>query len=484
MKIPCSYHPKEEARWFCPSCKTMHCDDCSSKKTVGDYSPTKDLRFCRNCSYPLESKFSAPKIAPMWKRLPSILAYPIKPSPFVLMLMLTVLDFMAFKLTEYGFAVTVVLWAIWLKYSISALYRTSEGDMIPPDIQSESATGEMDMFLKQMLLLYPIGIVGYFIYRHSGTAAATAYFILMAFVLPAMLTVLVVKDSLIKALNLILAVRVATGIGAPYIFMCVFVAGLVGGLSYFSMQAFEFVPEDRFVFLAVMLSNYLMLLIYHMIGSMIYRHQEELEYETVYNRDSDLQIETVHIMPSIRGLYNKANQLIKEGHIEEAAGLLKDNVKSIHDSPEVSERLYNLLKMLRQKDQQLFNAPVYLKHLYIDDRTDKLVDVYMDCVYINKDFVPEKDVTLKVANTLVLKSRYGEAVRLLERFAVTHPEDDTAPKAYLQAAEITLANTRNREKAVELLRTIVSTFPLHEITPYARKKLKDLGEQEALHVVF
>lgn len=484
MKITCTYHPKEEAKWFCPSCKIMHCEECSSKKKVGGYSSTTDLRFCQNCGHPLESKFGLPRIEPLIKRLPQVLAYPVKPSPFVLMLFLSILSFMAFKLSPYGIVIAVVLWAIWLKYSISALNRTLLGNMNPPDLQSESESGELGMLFKQILLLYPLGFIGYFIYRHSGVALGTVYFMLMAFLIPALLISLMVNDSLIKTLNLVSVVRIPLNIGLPYVFMCLFVVCLVGGISYMSMNVFQYVPENRFVFLTVMLSNYLTLIIYHMIGYMIYRHHEELEFETTYSRKLGHHIEAVRLKPSVRALYNNVNQLIKEGHIAEAAGLLSDNIKSIHDSSEIAERLYNLQKILKQKDELLSNAPVYLNHLYINDRVDKLVEVYLECVYINRSFTPDKDVALKIANTLVSRNKPGEAARLLERYASSNPKDDSAPKAYLQAAEIILTNTQNKEKAVDLLRTVVSTFPLHEITPYAKKKLKDLGENETAHITF
>lgn len=484
MKITCTYHPKEEAKWFCPSCRIMHCEECSSRKKIGVYSSTKDLRFCQSCGHPLESNFGLPRIEPIIKRLPQVLAYPIKLSPFVLILFLSILSFMAFKLSPYGIAVAVVLWAIWLKYSISALNQTIQGNMMPPDLQSEPETGELGMLFKQVLILYPLGFIGYFIYRHSGIVQSTVYFMLMAFLVPALLISLTVNNSLIKTLSLASVVRIPLRIGMPYVFMCLFVVCLVGAISYMSMHVFQYVPENRFVFLTVMLSNYLTLIIYHMIGYMIYRHHEELEFETMFSRKLSQQIEAVRLKPSVRVLYNKVNQLIKEGHIEEAAGLLSDNIKSIHDSSEIAERLYNLQKILRQKDELLSNAPVYLNHLYINDRVDKLVEVYLECVYLNRSFTPNKDVTIKIANTLVSRNKPGEAARLLERYANSNPKDDAAPKAYIQAAEIILSNTNDKEKAVDLLKTVVSTFPLHEITPYAKKKLKDLGENETAQVMF
>ncbi len=484
MKITCTYHPKEEAKWFCPSCKLMHCEECSSKKKVGGYSSTKDLRFCMSCGHPLESKFGLPRIEPLIKRLPQVLAYPVKPNPFFLMLFLSILSFMAFKLSPYGIVIAVVLWAIWLKYSISALNLTLQGNMIPPDLQSESESGELGMLFKQILLLYPLGFIGYFIYTHSGIVQATAYFMLMAFMIPALLISLVVYDSLVKTLSLASVVRIPLKIGPPYVYLCLFVVCLVGGISYMSMNIFQYVPENRFVFLTVMLSNYLTLIIYHMIGYLIYRHHEKLEFETSYSRKMGDKIEAVRMKPSVRTLYNNVNKLIKEGHIQEAAGLLSDNIKSVHDSSEIAERLYNLQMMLKQKDELLSNAPVYLNHLYINDRIDKLVEVYLECVYLNRSFTPDKDVAIKIANTLVSRNKPGEAARLLERYANSNPRDDAAPKAYLQAAEIILLNSRDKEKAIDLLRTVVSTFPLHEITPYAKKKLKDLGENETVQVVF
>jgi tetratricopeptide (TPR) repeat protein len=484
MKITCTYHPKEEAKWFCPACRIMHCEECSSRKKAGGYSSTKDLRFCQNCGYPLENKFGLPRIEPIIKRLPQVLAYPIKPTPFILMLFLSILSFMSFMLSPYGIAAAVILWSIWLKYSISALNETLRGNMIPPDLQSEPEYGELGMLFKQILLLYPLGFIGYFIYRHSGIVQATVYFMLMGFMIPALIISLVLNNSLIKTLSLVPVVRIPLKIGMPYIFMCLFVVCLVGGISYMSMHVFQFVPENRFVFLSVMLSNYLTLVIYHMIGYLIYRHHDKLEFETAFSRKLSQQIEAVRLKPSVRALYNNVNQLIKEGRIEEAAGLLSDNIKSLHDSSEIAERLYNLQKMLRQKDELISNAPVYLNHLYINDRIDKLVDVYLECVYINRNFTPGKDVAMKIASSLVSQNKPGEAARLLERYADLNPKDDAAPKAYIQAAEIILSNTNDKKKAVDLLRTVVSTFPLHEITPYAKKKLRDLGENEPAQVTF
>jgi hypothetical protein len=484
MKISCSYHPKVEAEWFCPSCSTIYCNECASKKTVGGYSSTQDLKFCMSCSHPLVRDFEPAEIAPLLKRLPSALAYPIKPSPFSLMLVLSILAFISFELTRYGIIIAIGLWAIWLKYSISSMLATSEGKLTPPDIQSEPAAGEMPMLLKQMLILYPVGFAGYMIYKHSGQNPAMIYFMLMAFLLPAILTILVTKNSLMNALNLVWVVRIPLMIGTPYIMMCLFVVGIVGSISMLTMHIFQYVPEDRFVFLSVMLTNYFTLLVYHLIGYMIYRHHEKLEFETVYSRKFGLKIKTPQVSPSVRGLYNMVNQLLRQGQIEGAAAIIRDNTRAIHDSIDVAERYYNLLKMLGLKDQMLMNAPVYLNHLCINDRTDKLVDVYIECININGEFTPERDAAIKIANTLNSRDRYSDAVKLLERFASMNPNDAATPRVYYQAAEIVISGSQDREKAKDLLNVIVSTFPLHEITPYAKKKLKDLGVKEALHVAF
>jgi len=482
MKITCLYHPKEEAQWFCPSCSSTLCNECSSKKTINGYSGTADLRFCLKCNHPLDKNFKLPDIPPMKTRLLPALTYPIKPGPFVLMLVLSILSFLAFKLTPYGIIAAIALWTIWLKYSISAMFETMHGKMAPPDIQSETSPGEFVMLLKQIIIIYPLAFAGYFIHKHSGAYAASAFFMLVTLVLPAIISVLAINDSLFKALNLVQAVRISLKTGVGYLMMCLFIAAIVGSTSALSMYIFQYVPEDRFVFLSVMLSNYFTLMIYHLIGYMVYKNHEKLGFETVYSKKYCPEIKTPAIGFTARGLLKDVNRLIKTGQIEEAAALISDNTNTIHDSHIISERYHNLLKILGHKDKLLFYAPVYMNHLYIDDKKDKLVEVYQECNYINKDFVPEKDAALKTASELLVRNKHKEALKLLEKFANSGPKDDSTAKAYIQAAEIALGS--DKEKARELLEVMVSVFPLHELTTYAKKKLKDISDNPHAEVSF
>jgi tetratricopeptide (TPR) repeat protein len=400
------------------------------------------------------------------------------------MFILSVLAFLAFKLTPYGIIVAIGLWTIWLKYSISAMFETMQGKMTPPDIQSETAPGEFPMLVKQLAIIYPLAFAGYFIHRHSGAYAASAFFMLVTLVLPAILSVLAINDSLLKALNLVQAVRISLKTGTAYLMMCLFIAVIVGSTSALSMYIFQYVPEDRFVFLSVMLSNYFTLLIYHLIGYMVYQNHDKLGFETVYSKKYCPEIRTATIGFSARGLLKDVNRLIKTGQIEEAAALISDNTNIIHDNHIISERYHNLLKILGHKDKLLFYAPVYMNHLYIDDRTDKLIEVYQECNYINKNFVPDKDAALKTASELLARNKHKDALKLLEKFANTNPKDDSTAKAYIQAAEIALVNSRDNEKAKELLEVMVSVFPLHELTPYAKKKLKDISDNPHAEVSF
>ena len=121
------------------------------------------------------------------------------------------------------------------------------------------------------------------------------------------------------------------------------------------------------------------------------------------------------------------------------------------------------------------HAKAYLGVLSKSNKKEKLCEVYLECASVSTEFIPSSSSLFKVASALNESGRHKDAVKLYNRFVKSNPNHTMVPKAYFLGATIINDKLKNPKKAVGILQGIMKKYPNHEIIPYVKRSLKEMG---------
>lgn len=136
-------------------------------------------------------------LPPFWMRLPRFFAYLLHLRPLVL---IWVLSAAGVFLSRVPFIHTV-LRGVSVKYAYAVLRNTVTGNLRPPDLSREVLWQDFGQAFKQVALFAMVGIAPALVFSQFGRDAGILCLFAALPLIPAMIIVLVVSESLINALN-------------------------------------------------------------------------------------------------------------------------------------------------------------------------------------------------------------------------------------------------------------------------------------------
>ena len=228
---------------------------------------------CFVCSGALEPIQRAQKIPPFWNRLGEIYKYPLN---FHAIVALIVVSFMT-ALVGGSLLLMLLVTAAMALYTFTCLRETASGHLEAPGLEACFEGSLAPLFY----MLVAFAIQGTFVYQVFAKVGfefgliAAAFFILS---IPAMIILIAVKESLAPALNPAQLFEVIRATGVSYFVMLLFV--LIMTSSVFAIVAFFGGEAHSFfgVFLQSIVSNYYSIVIYHIMGYLVYQNQDALGY--------------------------------------------------------------------------------------------------------------------------------------------------------------------------------------------------------------
>jgi tetratricopeptide (TPR) repeat protein len=167
--------------------------------------------------------------------------------------------------------------------------------------------------------------------------------------------------------------------------------------------------------------------------------------------------------------------LVKEGKLDEAIQLLKDEADAIRGNLILAERYYNLLKIRERFAEMLEQAKPYLDLLARDNQKEKLCDAFRECLSHNPGFTPAPSTLFKAAGFLNETGKPKEAIQAYDRFIKANSNHQMIPKAYFLAAGIINEKLKDPRKASGILRGIIKKYPNHEMIPYVERYLGQIN---------
>ena len=418
----CKYHPLDGAAWFCAQCMVCQCDRC-----VDDDPKHRGKCRCFVCGSLLESLGAAHTVEPFWRRLREAFFYPLNASSMSLVVGMSLLILVAQLLAVTVLpAILLYLFAAGalLKYSLTCLERTALGEMKAPEV-FEAYHGGIKLLFKLLCICVALMLVLMLVVKHVGPAAGGILAVLMLIASPAILIRFAQTESVREAINPLGVFGLINAIGLPYGLLIAFIGIMMGSVAVLQEWAGR-LPAFSML-LQLVISNYYTLVVFHLMGYMLFQYQAELGYSARIDEPDEQPLQRT----DKERLLARIEVLLKEGDYETMIGLYYQAFRQYPDEPAFFDKFFDLLYLCKKVELMKDFAGVYLAFMRRKQRVEKLASVFKQILAIAPDYLPD-DPMMRLVLSEQLKAR-GDlrgVVRLLNGLHKQHPRFPHLVEAY------------------------------------------------------
>ncbi|PSF05102.1 hypothetical protein C7H09_15975 [Marinobacter fuscus] len=458
MKHDCHYHPGDPAKWHCGECQVHYCSRC-----MPDADTRQRRGLCPRCSKAMRYLGAATEVVPFWQRIGAFFRYPFHTDPLMVIAICTLVPVVA-PANLIGLLIWLVLALALFKYTYAVINHTAEGHLKPPPVSVAFTGSGFNVVLLQLLVFVVMGGL-------VGTAAMLGGPILMllaiAFVvlaLPASIMVLAMERSVGAAINPMNLAVLISRIGTPYFLLYGYLILLTlasGAAQDFAVNHFPMWVAQP---LAGFLNSTFTLILFHMLGYLLFQYQEELGFA------SDLQdgIEEADNQQRDRSSRFDADldMSLKDGNYDRVQSMLQEALKRDRDNPTRIGQLYQLLTARNDSAELYRNHPRIMAWLAQRHDGDSLEQLIRTLQSVEPGFrLEDPELAVRCATTLYHRGHHKAAIRLLQDFHKRFPDSDQLAPAYLVVAQALANGLQQWEKAVAFLsfvQTRCSGHPVHQ----------------------
>jgi len=357
-----------------------------------------------------------------------------------------------------------------LKYGYIVLNHTAQGNLSPPQLLANNVAADNNLPLRQLAVFLLMGVI---LLASSllGSFGVRAALMFMLFTLPASVITLAITGSILQAINPGTLIGMVRAIGWPYGILYVFLLLLFGGSDMAAELIQPLLPIGLFVVVGVFLSGYFTVIMFNMMGYVVYQYHEPLGYDQVREFDSSEDRPATREAPAVDPFLNEINILVTEGKVGEAKERLKARLR-LGGSLEERERYHALLKLSGDRQELVRHGAQYLAILVELKQPDKALDVLADCLEADPGFrVEGGGLAYSFAQTAHARGRHDLALNILNGFAKSYPKHAQLPQAYMLAAKILCEHKGQDAAARKVLNGLLRLYPNHEMVPEIKRYL-------------
>lgn len=404
---------------------------------------------------PADNPVEAPK--PLRERWPQILRYPLQPAALATVVALALAHLLVY-LPVVGLFLDLIVWVALFKYSFEVLRLTANGSDSAPEI-ALSVSDSIGIYA--VLLLIVIEVVLHLVGMWLGTIAQLAIGLVLMFALPAMLMILALEEGIARALNPIAWLLIAARIGnAYYLLVGFFFAALLvqSVVATFVNSVVPFLIAAPVVYCVV---NYLMLANFHLIGSIVHEHSDELGY-TGHLQLSD---EVPYTDPS-RTILDAARTRAATGDTQGAAALLRDELREHPEMLPLHDEYRHWLSQNDDKSELVKHGKEYIPALLAREQDRRAIEVARECQIADSTFALDQaeDIT-RLAHAAADAGQTQVAMGLLAGFHKRFRNHPDIGRNYLLAAKLWAERMNKQMQARAMLNQIKVTMPQDPIIP-------------------
>ncbi len=397
----CKYHPTEAATWYCTHCDCQVCDTCTQESERGDD------RYCCKCGATLESLGSAYTAEPFWERLSETFRYPLTVPVMTLIIILSAISGVLFFMPIVGAVAGLISAGILTKYSFQCLEETASGNMSPPGL-SEAFSGGIIIIFKMigLIILITAGGVGSYHYLGAGITGLLGAFVVLS--IPAFLINFALTDRVLASFAPQNILRIVGAVGLPYgilIGLLLLMSSSVGLLSYMVFSGFEWAS----MILQSVISNFYMVVIFHLLGYVVFQYQEKLGfYARAQTGDAPVYRSEVERSRA------KISVLVKEGDYEAVNRLYQKTLDRNGQDMSLNDEYFEFLTATGNKESLLEFADEYMSYKLHKGQQVQLKRIYNQVRSVITDFKPTgSEVRFTLAKDYASFGDYPAVVRLI-----------------------------------------------------------------------
>ncbi|HKK56471.1 hypothetical protein [Marinobacter sp.] len=458
MRHDCHYHPGEPAKWHCGECQMHYCSRC-----MPDANHRRQHALCPQCNRVMRYLGAATEAVPFWNRIGAFFRYPFHTDPMLVIAICTLVPLLITG-NIVGLIVSLVLVLALLKYTYAVIRHTAEGHMKPPPLAVAFTGSGFDIVILQLLVFILMGALVGAAGMLGGPVLMLVMLALVVLALPASVMVLAMEHSVAAAVNPLNLAVLISRIGSRYFLLY----GYLILLSVASGAAQEFAFNHFAPHLANILAGFLnstfTLMLFHMLGYLLFQYQEELGFASDH-QDQEKPGESQG-RDRTRRFDADIDMNLKDGNYDRVESMLKESLKR---EPANACRLQQLHSLLTARDdrQELYRYhPRLLAMLADSNDGDTMAGLLATIESIQPGFKPDDpELTLRCAKVLYNRGQFKPALKLLQDFHKRFPGSECLPHAYLTMAQALANGLGQWEKATAFLSFVkkrCANHPLHE----------------------
>ncbi len=474
-KSYCKYHPQTPSRQYCPSCDIHFCSQC--------VKPDIDKNPCPICKNELDSVGIGNTITPFWERIPRFFAYPATTEILIFLTALSVLSLG----TMVNKMLSVLITFLVLKYGYVILEHTAEGHLSSPTVSASNLGKGNHLPLQQVVIF----VLMFFIIGGAFTVGAVVGILVFLFLLlsvPATVMILALEKNILKAINPLTWMGIMSRVGKAYFVLYGFLLLLFAGAGIAKQLLAPILPTALFAMVATFFSGYFTLIMFNLMGYIIYQYHEPLGFDGVYEFEDSPETNT-GTAAKTEAFLSEINILLAEGMIDEAKKRLKQALAepdhlAQYGNLDYHQRYHKLLLLSKDKKEVLTHGEQYITALiHSTQSSSKAVYVYADCIKFKPDFyLSESEHTYQLAEAAQNQGKYDLALRLVNKFAQRYPnnpdqfdkrlpKNPAIPKAYFLGAKILFERKHQEAQAKKILASLLRQFPDNPLIPEIKEYL-------------
>jgi hypothetical protein len=357
-----------------------------------------------------------------------------------------------------------------MTYAFAVLERTARGQLDAPRFPRGDISADLLTGFRQLFLVLLFGLALYATDEYSSQTVYPIMFGLVALVLPAATMTLAVDHSLIRALNPLLWARMMARIGLPYLILVGFLLVLMLGSDTMARIVARLLTDSRVTPLLILVFMYFVLIMFNMMGYVIYQYHEQLGY--ALPQSLGVNSHRARGADGASAGIRESEILLQEGKLEEALVTLGRKAKEHPVDFVLRDRYHKLLLAANRADRLQEHGRDYLSRLLIERKSSRAMEVLRDCMHANAQFKPANaEEVFPLAMYLKANGEQRLALQLLNRFHSVYPHHHDTPKNYFLAAQLMFEHFNRDADAAAVLRFVIEHFPDHELTPRLRDYL-------------
>jgi tetratricopeptide (TPR) repeat protein len=376
----------------------------------------------------LKSLGSAATEEPFWRRFDKSFKYPLNTYALVMIIGVAILSSIL-AYVPFAFLWQLMLTGAMVSYCFACLKQTAIGNFTAPDI-TMAYQGGLELLARLLaIFVVTIVIVGLIFTYLSPLLGVLAGVIAIVF-MPATIILFGFSNSLTEALNPLKQFRLITAVGLPYGLILVFIFIMSASVGIINeIIGFQFSIVS--ITLQAAVSNYYSVVMFHIMGYMIFQYQEELGFTAradhgeghKFREESE---KTKHLV----------DILVKEGEFSLAIKELKQAIKKFPDDPHFVKQYFEFIHASKNTNAIAEFGNYYLAYLIRHHANHSLNPIYKRILQIQPDFQPDKaEIRYHLAQELYQAGDCRTAVKVLNHLHKEFPHYVNLPAAYELMAE-------------------------------------------------